>query len=124
MSKIVALKRLKKGTTIRDRGLWARNFNAALDRINVGPGEPFILLSPEKLKGSKITKDGRCVYCDEPVLSTQDYQRVEGWERKRAGGGANQVTLRTTKPEWACQSCIESAKRGTLNQHSLEDPLA
>jgi len=124
MSKIVALRRLRKGTTIRDRGLWARNFNAALDRINVSPGEAFIVLSPDRLHDQKITRDGRCVYCDEPVLSTQDYQRVEGWERKRAGGGANQVTLRTTKPEWACRACIESAKRGTLNQDQLSAPMS
>ena len=124
MSKLVALRRLRQGAPDRDRGLWARNFNAALDRINVRPGEPFVLLHPERLSGEKVSRDGHCVYCDEPVLSTQDYQRVEGWERKRASGGANQVTLRTPKPEWACRSCIESAKRGTLNQGHLGDSLS
>lgn len=118
-SRIIALRRIKKGSTISERGAWARKFNSALDQLRVGPGEPFVLLRPDKLKGEKVTREGRCVYCGEPVLSTQDYQRVEGWVRRRGQGGANQITLRVPRPEWACRGCIDQAKRGTLHQESL-----
>lgn len=40
------------------------------------------------------------------------HQRVQGWEKPRDEGGANQITLREPLPEFACFKCIEQAKRG------------
>ena len=47
--------------------------------------------------------------------TTQDsttYHRVEGWERYRTGGGANQITLRKVTDEYMCGNCMKMRQHG------------
>lgn len=63
---------------------------------------------------------GVCTFCGNEVSANDDYRKVEGWERRRAAGGANTITLREPKDEWACKSCIDKLNRGiSLDQGSL-----
>jgi hypothetical protein len=54
----------------------------------------------------------RCVDCDEEVRPGAFYREVIGWEKPRADGGANQITLRTETGRVRCSGCVESAKLG------------
>jgi len=58
--------------------------------------------------------DVLCAFCEEPVdLKSQGVlQRITGWERKRRQGGANQITLRQTLPEYAHAWCVDDRKHG------------
>lgn len=54
-----------------------------------------------------------CVFCGVEVLSLRHgYQRVVGWTRPRAAGGANQITGRELRPEYACERCVDKLRQG------------
>lgn len=55
-----------------------------------------------------------CAFCEEPVLPNdrQTLQKVTGWEKKRRQGGANQIILRETLPEYAHSLCVDDRKHG------------
>lgn len=53
-----------------------------------------------------------CSFCGTEIDESIAYQRIVGWERKRMQGGANQVTLRETRDEFACIHCIDKARHG------------
>lgn len=60
----------------------------------------------------------RCTFCGGEISVNRDYQKVEGFERKRDGGGTNAIRLRQPKGEWACTSCIDKESRGINAQQS------
>ena len=39
-------------------------------------------------------------------------EKVEGFEKPRRGGGANQIVLRSPLGVYACWECVEMAKKG------------
>lgn len=55
-----------------------------------------------------------CPFCNEVVdlKSSSVYQKVQGWEKRRTQGGANQITLREPLPELAHGLCIDERKLG------------
>lgn len=55
-----------------------------------------------------------CPFCEEPVKpgAKSTFQRVQGWEKPRSQGGANQITLREPLPEFAHGLCIDERKLG------------
>lgn len=61
-----------------------------------------------------------CSFCREPVSENTAYQRVEGWTKPRAAGGANQITLRELQPQFCCYACMAKLRAGLdPNQSSL-----
>ena len=55
-----------------------------------------------------------CLICGQPVDPNDQraYRRVQGWERKRRSGGANQITLREVVPGvLAHDVCISLARK-------------
>ena len=52
------------------------------------------------------------MFCDAPIDPARDYQKVEGFERRRAGGGTNAIRLRHPLPAWACVGCVVSQAAG------------
>lgn len=77
--------------------------------------EPEPVAAPVVVEGVPL-----CRFCEEPIVSTANaYRRILGWERRRRGGGTNQITLREPTGEWACSSCIDDAKRGRRGQEAL-----
>jgi hypothetical protein len=54
----------------------------------------------------------KCTFCGGRISVTRDYQRVEGYERRRNQGGTNALRLRQPKGEWACTSCVDKEARG------------
>jgi hypothetical protein len=61
-----------------------------------------------------------CEFCSRPISTTRDYQLVEGYERKRDGGGTNALRLRRPKGKWACMFCIDKEAKGiAANQEGL-----
>lgn len=67
-------------------------------------------------------RDAKLVHC---VLGAHDVahdsalQRVQGFQKPRKGGGANQIVLRENLDEYACWECVERAKRG-ISQDQAE----
>ena len=64
----------------------------------------------------------RCHLCGRDNIPSyaHAYRRVTGYIRDRAGGGANQLTLREETGELACDECISKAKSGiSTAQRSL-----
>lgn len=57
-----------------------------------------------------------CSMCGNPVnpKSKNTMQRVQGWEKKRSQGGANQIILREVLPEFAHVDCVDARKLGIL----------
>lgn len=55
-----------------------------------------------------------CHFCGEAIRTEArtTYRHIEGWEQPRSAGGANQITLRKQKDEYACDDCIASIKAG------------
>jgi hypothetical protein len=54
-----------------------------------------------------------CESCDEPIPSIQDaWQKVEGYERPRRGGGTNHVALRETFNVFVCNRCMTLLRAG------------
>ena len=53
-----------------------------------------------------------CHFCTRGVEERYAYQKVVGWERERAAGGANQITLREPQGVFACDGCIRKLKAG------------
>ena len=53
-----------------------------------------------------------CVVCGEPVdvRGTGFYREVTGWEKTRAGGGANQITIRRETGRLMHAGCAEQKK--------------
>jgi DNA-directed RNA polymerase subunit RPC12/RpoP len=53
-----------------------------------------------------------CVDCGKEVNPVQPgvYRKVEGWERVRFGGGANQIVFRHETGEYLCSTCGEGRK--------------
>jgi len=62
-----------------------------------------------------------CRFCNRPVdpTSRHVYQRVGGWEKRRASGGTNAIALREIKQEWAHALCVERAKGGRSGQMGI-----
>lgn len=60
-----------------------------------------------------------CERCHEPLRGARYYREVVGWERPRAQGGANQITLRRTTGRVRCADCVELERIG----FQLELPL-
>lgn len=57
--------------------------------------------------------DHVCTFCGHEVSSLRTgFQRVQGWTRPRAAGGANQITGRELLPEYACDRCIGRLRDG------------
>ena len=63
-----------------------------------------------------------CVFCEQPIDSEdrRTYRRVEGWEKPRSQGGANQITLRQSGDDHACSDCIDEIRAG---RHPLQAEL-
>jgi hypothetical protein len=59
-----------------------------------------------------------CVDCGVAVRPNDStiYHRVEGWERYRAQGGANQITFRKEIPEYLCGSCMALRRHGVARE--------
>jgi hypothetical protein len=55
-----------------------------------------------------------CSFCGESVEpgARTTLQKVAGWEKKRSQGGANQIILRESLPEYAHNVCVEERKLG------------
>lgn len=54
-----------------------------------------------------------CAFCGLDLVSTRNcFQAVEGWTRPRSAGGANQITARRLRDEYACGDCIGKLRRG------------
>ena len=62
-----------------------------------------------------------CPFCFNPVNPEDPYswQKVTGWERRRAQGGTNAIALRAPLQEWAHPACVSLAKDGHLGQPTL-----
>jgi len=63
-----------------------------------------------------------CHLCGRDNIPTyaHAYRRVTGYIKDRAGGGANQLTLRQETGELACEECIGKARSGvSVEQESL-----
>lgn len=57
--------------------------------------------------------DHACSFCGREVPSLRTgYQRVQGWTKPRAAGGANQITGRELLPEYACELCVSRIRDG------------
>jgi len=54
----------------------------------------------------------RCDTCREPVVEGRFYRQVTGWEKPRAQGGANQITLREETGRVRCDRCTDRVKLG------------
>lgn len=54
----------------------------------------------------------RCIDCGNEVDPTKPgvYRKVEGWEKVRYGGGANQIIFRRETGDLLCSSCGEARK--------------
>jgi hypothetical protein len=52
----------------------------------------------------------RCCDCGEPVQPGRFYREIMGWERIRAQGGANMVTMRHETGRVRCIVCADLAK--------------
>jgi hypothetical protein len=65
-----------------------------------------------------------CIFCGDAIYDTDTaYRKVEGFERKRGGGGTNALRLRVPKDEWACAMCVDRESRGvSYAQSSLIEP--
>ena len=64
----------------------------------------------------------RCSECLNEIDPTDRsvWQKVEGWERPRVGGGTNAIALRKPVQEWMCATCMVRKKEGLgVNQGSL-----
>jgi hypothetical protein len=59
----------------------------------------------------------KCTFCSAQITPSRDYRKVEGFERKRDGGGTNAIRLRVVKDEWACMHCIDRQTRDHVNVH-------
>lgn len=47
------------------------------------------------------------------------FRKVEGWEQHRDQGGTNAVALRHPLDFWAHPSCVDRAKKMSVQQESL-----
>jgi hypothetical protein len=54
----------------------------------------------------------RCILGDHMVEERQAMQRVQGFEKPRREGGANQIVLRETLNEWGCWECVNKLRAG------------
>lgn len=57
-----------------------------------------------------------CGGCGAGVNPYQAWQRVTGYEKRRAGGGTNHVALRQPEQAWLCDSCMRREQRGISAQ--------
>jgi hypothetical protein len=48
-----------------------------------------------------------CHFCDGELDPDEGYRQIEGWERRRGRGGANQITLRSETGDYAHVACIQ-----------------
>jgi len=66
----------------------------------------------------------RCVFCDAEIPpGATSYRQVVGFEKLRARGGANSVTLRETTGFYACHPCVVVKRSGfDDSQPRLFDP--
>lgn len=88
------------------RGMATRHdLTEALDALAITEGKAFDIVAV-------VNDPSRCVFCDVPVDRERAYRRVSGWEGKRIGGGANQITLREPAQEWACVGCVNRQRNG------------
>ena len=54
-----------------------------------------------------------CCECGKPIHNIDDaFQRVTGFTRRRAQGGANTIYLRELGSEFMCQFCMDRRRRG------------
>jgi hypothetical protein len=66
-----------------------------------------------------------CTYCKRPVdpRAQTTYRRVLGWERKalaRSRRGGSDITLRESRDEFACPTCVDRLQQGLgIGQESL-----
>ncbi len=62
----------------------------------------------------------RCVLGDHMVEEQQAMQRVQGFEKPRKQGGANQIVLRELLDAWGCWECIAKKRQNIpLDQPGL-----
>lgn len=68
----------------------------------------------------------RCMFCDEPIAERQlKFRAIEGFEKLRTEGGANQITLKAVRHDdrgnemYACESCVRLRSRGLELQEAL-----
>lgn len=60
-----------------------------------------------------------CAFCGLPIdRPGTAYQKVEGWERHRRGGGTHALALRRPLQEYACEGCI-AVEKAAPGQDSL-----
>lgn len=67
----------------------------------------------------------QCVHCGKEIsrddlFHRRYYQRVVGWERPRAAGGSNQITLRNPIDVFSCIECVDKIRVGVpIGQGSM-----
>jgi hypothetical protein len=61
-----------------------------------------------------------CVFCGGAIDEDRDYQKEEGWVRRRHEGGTNALRLRRVRDEWACWVCVDRQSRGV---HHAQEAL-
>lgn len=69
-----------------------------------------------------LSRQAPCFHCGIIIdtASTGVFQRITGWTKNRASGGANQISLAERSPSWACRGCIDRLRAGvSIDQEAL-----
>lgn len=54
-----------------------------------------------------ITHRVHCEFCNAVVDVDRCFQWIEGWAKRRKGGGPNAVTLAARHARYACRECVD-----------------
>lgn len=67
-----------------------------------------------------------CMFCENVITERQlKFRAIEGFEKLRTEGGANQITLKAVRHDdrgnemYACESCVRLRSRGLEFQEAL-----
>lgn len=59
-----------------------------------------------------ITRRVHCEFCNAVIDSSRCFQWIEGWAKRRRGGGPNAVTLARRSDIYACTECVDKLLHG------------
>lgn len=69
------------------------------------------LRADEAIVAAEGSGMAHCCECGGRLVSGRFYREVIGWDRPRAGGGTNQIVLRSETGRLRCADCVDMARR-------------